>query len=255
MFAHREYGMTRSGGLRLAIFIAVIVLIGVIYVAGARHWLSVDSLRTHRDALQQFVAEHYWKALLLAAIASVALVAISVPVSGVLMLLCGMVFGRWVGSAVMVVSASLGATLAMLMARYLIQDFIRARIHRYRRAQELLDGFERHPDSYLLFLRVAPGFPFWLSNILLGLTGVSAMRFLLLTLVGMGPDALIYCNVGANLATVRSAHDLLSPASILGLALLAILCLSPAVIYELERRKLLRPGWPFHHSRSGRSRR
>ncbi len=237
--------MTHNGRLRLATFIGAIVLLATIYVVGPRHWLSVDSLRAHRDALQQSVSAHYWRALLLAAFASLALVAVSLPVSGVFMLLCGLVFGRWVGSLVMVVSASLGATVAMLVVRYLIQDFVRAHLRGYRHAQRLLKGFERHRDSYLLFLRVAPGVPFWLTNILFGLTDITALRFLLLTLAGMTPDALIYCNVGANLANVKSPRDLLSPASILGLGLLAVLCLAPVAIRELQRRRLLRPGWPF----------
>jgi uncharacterized membrane protein YdjX (TVP38/TMEM64 family) len=236
--------MTRSSRLRLIVAIAAVALVLVVYIDG-RHWLSVDSLRSHRDALMQFVSAHYWESLLLVGGLCVALVALSVPISAALMLVSGMVFSRWVGSVLMIITTSLGATLALLVVRYLAEDFVRARLKGHRRAQQLLKGFDRHEDSYLLFLRLVPGFPFWLTNILFGLTDISALRFLLLTLIGISPDALIYCNVGANLATLKSAHDLMSPASIAALALLALLCLTPVLIHLLQRRGLLHAGWPF----------
>jgi uncharacterized membrane protein YdjX (TVP38/TMEM64 family) len=235
--------MTRSNRLRL-IIAAAVVLVLVVYIAG-RHWLSVESLRSHRDALMQFVSAYYWESLLLVGSLCIALVALSVPISAALMLVSGMVFGRWVGSVLMIIATSLGATLALLVVRYLAEDFVRARLKGHRRAQQLLKGFDRHEDSYLLFLRLVPGFPFWLTNILFGLTDIPALRFLLLTFIGISPDALIYCNVGANLATLKSAHDLMSPASIAALALLALLCLTPVLIHLLQRRGLLHAGWPF----------
>jgi uncharacterized membrane protein YdjX (TVP38/TMEM64 family) len=237
--------MTRGGRLRMAIFIAAVVVIAVLYAAVVRHWLSVDSLRSHCDALLGFTVEHYWQALSILMAACVVLVALSAPVSGIVMLLAGMLFGRWVGTLVAAISVSLGAAFAMLIVRYLINDFVRARLRGHRRAQEALKGFERHQGSYLLFLRVAPGFPFWLTNVLFGLTAMPVWRFLLLTLVGIVPDAFIYGNIGAHLATVRSRHDLLSPGGILALGLLAILCLSPLLLRAFQRR---RPGWPFGSS-------
>jgi uncharacterized membrane protein YdjX (TVP38/TMEM64 family) len=234
----------RGGSLRLALVVIAVLLVIVLFAAD-KHWLSLDSLRQHRDALMQFVTAHYWGSLSMAAAATFALVAVSAPASGALMLLSGLVFGRWVGSSIMLVSVSLGATLAMLIVRYLAQDFVRTRVRRHPRARQMVTAFGRNQGSYLLFLRVAPGFPLWLTNILFGLTDVHALRFLLLTLVGIVPDLLIYCNLGANLARVKSAHDLLSPGTIATLALLSILCLTPVVIQLLRRRHVLRPGWPF----------
>lgn len=241
--------MTHDGRIRMAIFGATAVLVVGLYLVFARHWLSIDTLRAHRDALLHLTAAHYWKAVGLCVMGCVVLVASSLPVSGIFMLLCGMLFGRWGGSVIMTLSASVGATLAMLMVRYLAQDFVRARIRGRRRVTALLRGLGRHQDSYLLFLRVVPWFPFWLTNVLFGLTDMPAWRFLSLTLVGILPDAFIYDNIGAHLATVRSGRDLLSPTGILALGLLALLCLSPVVIQQLQRRKIVRRGWPFRPAR------
>lgn len=232
----------------MAIFAAAILVIVVLYLVYAKHWLSVDSLTAHRDELLRFKAAHYGQALAISVLGCLLLVALSIPVSGVFMLLCGMLFGRWQGSLLIAVSASLGATLAMLIARYFAQDFVRARVRGRRRAEKLLRSLAAHQDSYLLFLRVAPSFPFWLTNLLYGLTGMPAWRFLLLTTIGILPDAFIYDNIGAHLASVRSSRDLLSPTGIVALCLLAALCLAPLVVHQLRRRRILRPGWPFRRA-------
>jgi uncharacterized membrane protein YdjX (TVP38/TMEM64 family) len=238
--------MKRGATLRLILAATMAVLIVAFYIlAHAGHWLSPESLREHRDTLMRFVSSHYGEALLICASACLLLVAVSLPISGFFMVLCGMVFGRWTGTLLVAVCATLGATLAMLMVRYLGQDFVRGRIRRHRRAQKLLRGLDRHRGSYLLFLRLVPGFPFWLTNILLGLTDITAWRYLCLTLIGILPDSFIYSNIGANLATMKTTRDIMSPASIIALALLAISCLSPVLIHELERRKILPPGWPL----------
>lgn len=240
---HRPKG--QRTGLRVGILVALTLLILAVYAAGGHRWLTVESLRAHRDALMQFVSAHYFESLLIVAVATVALVAVSVPASAPFMLLSGMVFGRWVGIVLMALTASLGATLALLLVRYFAEDFVRARLRGRRRAQELLRGFEQHRHTYLLFLRVAPAFPFWITNILFGLTDIAAWRFLALTVVGILPDAIIYCNIGAHLARLKSAHDLLSPGIIVALGLLALLCLTPVVLDRLQKRGVLRQGWPF----------
>lgn len=240
--------MTHRGRLCTVLIIAALVLLVVLYFAAAKHWLSLTSLRTHRDSLMQFVSTHYWEALFLSSATCLLLVALSAPASGFLMLLCGLLFGCWIGGGLVAVFATLGAAIAMLMVRHLFPGFVHAQLQGHRRAQRLIRGLNRHKGSYLLFMRLVPGFPFWLTNIMFALTEITVLRFLYLTLLGITPDSFIYSNVGANLATVKSARDMLSPASIIALALLAVSCLSPVLLNELQRRKILRPGWPLHRA-------
>jgi uncharacterized membrane protein YdjX (TVP38/TMEM64 family) len=228
--------------------VTIILIVAFYVVARAEHWLSPESLRAHRDIMMRFVSSHHWESLLLCATTCLLLVAVSVPISGFFMVLCGMLFGRWLGAGMVAASATLGAAIAMLIVRHLIQDFVRARVRGHRRARELLDSLDRHRGSYLLFLRLMPGFPFWLTNVLFGLTDITLWRYLALTLVGIAPDSFIYANIGANLATMKTAQDIMSPASMVALGLLAISCLSPILIRELERRKILRRGWPLHRA-------
>ncbi|HEX7966097.1 MAG TPA: VTT domain-containing protein [Gammaproteobacteria bacterium] len=233
----RVSGRTESWGprIRLGLIIASVVVALVLF-AGSKHWLSIDALRNHRDALLHLVEGRYWQVAFIMAGLTITLVGMSMPVTPILMLLSGLFFNRWIGSTLMLVSLALGATLALLVVRYLAQDFVRARVQDFPRTRRLLSSFGQHQSSYLLFLRFAPGIPFWLTNILYGLTEISALRFLLLTLVGLIPSVVIYCNIGANLAHVKSVHELLSPGIIGGLALLAALCLLPVAVQRWRHR-------------------
>src|SRR5579885_20140 len=238
----------RHISLRL-ILVVLAVIVVLLCFAAAKHWLSVPSLREHRDALMRFVQGRYWESLFLVSAATVAFIVASVPISPPLMLLSGMVFGRWVGSLLMAACAAAGATLALLVVRYLAKDFVSARVRRFAKARRMLAAFKRHQDSYLLFLRFAPGFPFWLTNVLYVLTDIPGLKFALLTLVGVIPDSIIYCNIGANLARVKSAHELLTPGTIAAMALLALLALTPVAIQRLQRRGILHAHWGFGRSR------
>jgi uncharacterized membrane protein YdjX (TVP38/TMEM64 family) len=238
----------RSGYLRISIFAVAIVVVTLLYAAGGHRLLSVASLQQHRDALLQLQSRHHWEVLGIVVLTSISLVAVSVPVSGLFMLICGVLYGRIGGTLLVDLCASLGAVLALLIVRYFAEDFVRARLRGHPRARKLLSGLDRNRDHYLLFLRVAPGIPFWLTNIMTGLTDMPAWRFLLLTLAGLIPDCFIYCNIGANLAELRSTHDLISPRNIAILLLLAVLCLAPVLLHELKRRRLVSHGWPFRRA-------
>jgi uncharacterized membrane protein YdjX (TVP38/TMEM64 family) len=147
-----------------------------------------------------------------------------------------MTLGLWMGTVSMVIATALGSVLAMLVVRYLAQDFARARVRRHPKARRLLAKFGRNQGSYLLFLRFSPGVPLWLANILCGLTDIPVLRYSLLTLVGVIPDTFVFCNIGARLARLKSAHELLSPGIIVALALLAALALVPVAVQRLWRR-------------------
>lgn len=214
---------------------AVLVVLVLLFAAG-KHWLSPDTLRAHRDALLQFVAAHYWPSLVLLSLFTIAQTAISLPFSPFLVILAGMVFGLWVGTVLKVLATTIGSVLAMVVIRHLVQDFARRRVERHTKARQMLETFDKHPNSFLLFLRFEPGMPLWLANIVAALTDIGLLRFSLLTLVGVIPDTFVFANIGANLAKLKSAHDLLSPGIIVALSLLAIMALVPLATGWWRRR-------------------
>lgn len=236
----------RRNLVRWAVIAAVtVVVLLVLYFGVTNHWLSLESLRTHRDELRKLISGHYAVALVLTTLACIALITSSAPVSGILTFACGMLFGRWVGTAVALIAETVGATLAMLLVRYVLKDFVRKRVESHDNAKKLLKLFSHHKGSFLLFMRLMPGFPFWLSNVLIGLTSIAVWRFALLTLLGDIPSTFIYCSVGASLVRANSLSDLVSPGTLIALGLLALLALVPVVLHQLERHGVLPEGWPF----------
>jgi uncharacterized membrane protein YdjX (TVP38/TMEM64 family) len=107
-------------------------------------------------------------------------------------------------------ASSLGALLAFLAARYLLRDTLQARFG--KSLAPVNEGIRRDGTFYLLTLRLVPVFPFWLVNLLAGLTPIAAGRFYIVSQLGMLPGTLVYLNAGTQLGSIQSAADVLSPA-------------------------------------------
>jgi uncharacterized membrane protein YdjX (TVP38/TMEM64 family) len=107
-------------------------------------------------------------------------------------------------------ASSLGALLAFLAARYLLRDTLQARFG--KSLAPVNEGIRRDGTFYLLTLRLVPVFPFWLVNLLAGLTPIAAGRFYIVSQLGMLPGTLVYVNAGTQLGSIQAAADVLSPA-------------------------------------------
>jgi uncharacterized membrane protein YdjX (TVP38/TMEM64 family) len=196
--------------------------------------VELEALRANREALLAFTQRNFAAMLLGAALAYALATALSLPVGVLLTLACGFLFGRWVGTGVVVLAASAGATLAFLAARYLFADAARRRMG--PRLQAIARGFEADAFNYLLFLRLVPLFPFWLVNLAPALTPVKARTFFAATLVGIVPGTFVYANLGTSLARIDSPRDLVSGTTLAALALLGVLSLVPIVLRKLRTR-------------------
>ena len=152
----------------------------------------------------------------------------------ILTLACGFVFGPWVGTGVVIVGATAGATLAFLGARYLFADAARRRMG--PRLAKVAAGFEENGFSYLLFLRLVPLFPFWLVNLASALTGVRTGTYVAATALGIVPGSFVYAFLGARLGTLRSLSDVYrDPRWLAALGLLAALSLAPVAWKKFRR--------------------
>ena len=203
--------------------------------------LTLEQLKASRDALQAEVAA---RPLATAAIffgVYVAAAALSIPGAVVLTLGAGALFGLGWGLLLVSFASSLGALLAFLASRYLLRDALQARFG--RALQPVDEGVRRNGSFYLLTLRLVPVFPFWLINLLMGLTPMPAARFYLVSQIGMLAGTAVYVNAGTQLASIRSAGDVLSPGLLASFVLLGLFpLLAQAVVRALERRKVY-AGW------------
>jgi uncharacterized membrane protein YdjX (TVP38/TMEM64 family) len=162
--------------------------------------------------------------------------ALSLPVTGILSVISGMIFGRLPGIPLALLACTCGGTLAYLMSRYLLHDLVQRRFAVQMRV--LNRGLEAEGTFYLFSLRMVPFIPFWLLSLLAGVTSIGITRFFVATMLGMLPVIVILVNFGAELGAVEqfSLAALFTPGLLLSLTLLATLPLLARGIIALLRR-------------------
>ena len=199
--------------------------------------LTLESLKASRDAL---VALYQQAPLLTAASyfgVYVLATALSLPGALVLTLAGGAMFGLGLGLVLVSFASSLGALLAFLAARYLLRDSVQARFG--KTLAPINEGVQRDGTLYLLTLRLVPAFPFFMVNLLMGLTPMAAGRFYWVSQLGMLAGTAVYVNAGTQLAAIQSARDILSPGLWFSFVLLGLFpLLAKAIVNRLRDREL-----------------
>ena len=206
---------------------------------GLEHYFSYEMLGRHQATLTAWVAAHRLLAALAFLLAYAVMVAFSLPIAMLATPVGGFLFGTWAGAGLSVIGATVGSIAVFLAARYAFRDLFRARAG--ATLARLEEGFRHNDFSYLLFLRLVPVFPFWLVNIVPALLGMRLGRYVVATMLGIVPAAIIYSSVGAGLGVVLKRGEqpnlgiifewhILLP--LLGLAALALL---PAVFARLRK--------------------
>ncbi len=226
---------------RFGPLIVLVVLAIAFFAAGGQRYVTLDALRDNRQLLLDFVARNpVGSALALVGIYA-ALVAISFPGASLLTIAAGLFFGTLVGGSLVVVGATMGATIVFLIARNASGDALRKRIGNW--GEKLADGFEKNAFSYLMLLRLLPVAPFWLVNIVPALFGVRLRDYVLATAIGIIPGTFVYASIGAGAGAVLAAGQelnlkgaLLKPeviGPILGLAALSLI----PILYKRFRKE------------------
>ncbi len=224
----------RSFAPRLIVAAVIIAALVLFYLLGGAQWLNLKHLLVERGELHAFVQHHYLMALLMAGLAYMLMTALSIPGGTVLSLLIGFLFGLWAGGTLIVIAATLGATIIFLIVRYLLGTAVRAWLKKKPQAEKLLAGFERNAFNYLLFVRFVPLFPFWLVNLASAFTAIRLRQYILGTFIGIIPGCFIYANLGQQLGNLQSLRGLVSPGLIGALVLLGLFALVPIAVRRLR---------------------
>lgn len=214
--------------LKVALLLLFAGVVAAFFALGGQRYLTLDAVKANRDAMLRFTDAHFVAALALAFVVYAGAVAFSLPGALVLSLATGFVFGRWVGTALVVVAATTGATALFLAARYIFADAARRRLGAL--GERINAGFTENAFSYLLFLRLVPAFPFFLVNLAPAFTSVPLRTFVLATLVGIVPGTFVFVNLGETLGRIDSLAGLVSWETLIAFALLGALALVPVFL-------------------------
>jgi uncharacterized membrane protein YdjX (TVP38/TMEM64 family) len=215
---------------RLWIVLALLAIVAAFHALGFGNLLSLETLRTHRATLVSFVASHGMLAVLVFVAAYVTAVSFSLPGATVLTLTGGFLFGPWLGTALNVTGATIGATIVFLFAGKLFGANVLDRFG--DKAKVLGENIKANAWSYLLVLRLAPIFPFFLVNLVPAFVGVKLPVFVLTTLLGIIPGTAVFTLAGAGLGSVLDGggefklSSILTPEIMAGLFGLAALSLA-----------------------------
>lgn len=250
---HRD--VTRPGPERIAgrlrrwlAPVALLLLIGAAYALGLHHHLSLTALAENRDSLRQWVGDNLLLALATFMLVYVAVVALSIPVAGIMSIAGGFLFGWAISAPATVIAAVIGAAAVFQIVKTSLGAALAERAGAM--VQRLSRGFSENAFSLLLFLRLTPVFPFWAVNAVAGLCRIPLRTFILATALGIIPASFAFALVGSGLDRVidtqlaahRScvaaqgeancrlaieASSLLSPELGLGLTALGLVALIP----------------------------
>ena len=218
--------------MRIVIALAFAGAVAAFFALGGHRYLSLDTIKGNRDALFAFTQSHYAQALAIAFVGYVAAAAFSLPGGLLLSLTCGFLFGRWVGTVLVVFAATIGAALLFLAARYVFADAARRRLGAL--GEKINAGFTRNAFSYMLFLRLVPAFPFFLVNLAPAFTSISLRTFVAATFIGIIPGTFVFVNLGETLGHIDSLQGLVSWETLGAFALLGMLALVPIAVRKRE---------------------
>ena len=220
-YVKAQQRMKKLAMKKLAIVIALAIAGFVFMRFDLADQLTIENLK----AQQQLVDSQYQAAPLLVVsifmAVYIAVTAASLPGAAILTLAAGAFFGVVLGTAIVSVASTVGATLAFLASRHLLRDWVQSRFG--DRLKALNHGVERDGAFYLLSLRLVPVFPFFLVNLLMGLTPIKTMTYFWVSQAGMLLGTAVYVNAGTQIARIDAFNDIASPALLASFAALGVL--------------------------------
>jgi uncharacterized membrane protein YdjX (TVP38/TMEM64 family) len=205
---------------KILIVLAVLVLILLFRILHLDHYLTLSYLKASREQFAQAYAERTVLVIACYMLIYVVATALSLPGAVILTLAGGALFGLVTGTIVISFASTVGATMACLVSRYLLRDWVQARFG--DKLQRINEGMEEEGGWYLFTLRLIPVFPFFVINLAMGLTRIKISTYYWVSQLGMLPATIVYVNAGKELGKVETLAGILSPSLIASFVLLGL---------------------------------
>ena len=222
--------------LNKIIIIAVIVIaVAAFRIFNLGEYLSLSYIKESREKFESLYAEHTLPVIGGYMLIYILVTSLSLPGAAVMTLAGGALFGLLRGTIIVSFASTIGATLACLVSRFILRDWVQGKFG--ERLKTVNDGIEREGSFYLFTLRLIPVFPFWLINLVLGLTKMPLRTFYWVSQFGMLPGTIVYVNAGKELGKIDSLSGILSPGLILSFVILGLFPLATKKAMALYKRK------------------
>ncbi|NOQ65292.1 MAG: hypothetical protein GQ582_12345 [Methyloprofundus sp.] len=206
---------------RIILLFLIASFIAAFFYFGLGDYLTLEALKSQQAGIENYRATHPILLVVFYTLLYIAMTGLSLPGASILTLAGGAIFGVFWGTVIVSFASTIGATLAFLAARFLFRESVEAKFS--DRLQAINDGVKQEGGFYLFSLRLVPIFPFFMINLLMGLTTIKISTFYWVSQVGMLIGTVVYVNAGTQLARLDSLAGILSPALLASLVLLGIL--------------------------------
>ena len=221
--------------------IALLAVIGAaifgFFHFGLNSYLTLEGMKSSLDTFQSQIEANPFVSLGVFFAIYVAVTALSLPGAAILTLAAGALFGLVQGLIIVSFASSIGATLAFLVSRFILRDTIRNKFK--EKLKKIDEGVEKQGAFYLFTLRLVPVFPFFLINLLMGLTALRTWTFYWVSQVGMLAGTAVYVNAGTQLAQIDSLSGIVSPSLIISFVLLGIFpWIAKGIVAVVNRRRV-----------------
>lgn len=220
---------------RIAIVLAVLALIAVFKIFELDRYLSLSYIKASQESLAALYARHLVLVIGTYMIIYILVTALSLPGAAVLTLAGGGLLGFVVGTIVVSFASTIGATMACFVSRFLLRDWVQNKFG--DKLQTINRGIENEGAFYLFTMRLIPAFPFFVINLVMGLTKMSLVTFYWVSQVGMFAGTMAYVNAGKELAKIDSLSGILSPSLIISFIILGIFPITVKKLMQWVRGK------------------
>ncbi|MDM8556744.1 FAD-dependent oxidoreductase [Desulfococcaceae bacterium HSG7] len=228
-----------KGNLPKIIVICVITALALLFFAfDLQQYLTIDYLKAQQLAFADYYAHHTGFTIAAYMFIYIIVTALSLPGATVMTLAGGALFGLWLGLLLISFASTVGATLAFLVARFLLRDFVQRKFG--DKLTAINAGVEKEGAFYLFTLRLIPIFPFFIINLVMGLTPIRTVTYYIVSQIGMLAGTFVYVNAGTQLGKIDSLKGILSPGLLFSFALLGIFPIAAKkLITYIKARKVL----------------
>jgi uncharacterized membrane protein YdjX (TVP38/TMEM64 family) len=220
---------------KIVILIVIAGLIAAVKVFHLDQYLTLSYLKGSLDKLKALYENHGLIVIAGYFVIYVLTTSLSLPGASPLGIAGGALFGFWTATLLVSFASTIGATLACVVSRYLLRDWIQNRFG--DKIAKVNEGIEKEGAFYLFTLRLIPVFPFWMINLAMGLTKMSLIKFYWVSQIGMLPGTMVFVNAGKELAKIDSLKGIFSPGLIISFALIGIFPIAVKKLIALYRSK------------------
>ncbi|MFT6955994.1 MAG: pyruvate/2-oxoglutarate dehydrogenase complex dihydrolipoamide dehydrogenase (E3) component [Halieaceae bacterium] len=222
---------------KLLVLAIVLLFVAAFFALDLGQYFSLEYLKANQARFDEFYAENPALTVLVFFLVYVGVTGLSLPGAAIMTMAAGALFGLVTGLLIVSFASSIGATLAFLFSRFLLRDSIQDRFSKQLTA--INEGIDRDGAFYLFTLRLVPVFPFFVINLVMGLTPIKTATFYWVSQVGMLAGTVVFVNAGTQLGQLESLSGILSPGIIASFILLGVFPLiAKAIIGKLAARKV-----------------